>query len=83
MCRHALTHGVPAGTALNVNIPKKSATPIAGLRLARQARAKWAGRIRPPPRPLPAPLLLAPWAPSNLDPGTDTDEWALATTTCQ
>jgi 5'-nucleotidase len=41
VCRHALAHGVPLGTALNVNIPKNSDTPIAGLRLARQARAKW------------------------------------------
>ena len=78
VCRHALAHGVPAGTALNVNIPKKSAVPIAGLRLARQARAKWQEefdrRLDPYQRPYYG--LIGSFV--NLDRGTDTDEWALA-----
>ncbi|RZK28884.1 MAG: 5'/3'-nucleotidase SurE, partial [Hymenobacter sp.] len=41
VCRQALAQGMPAYTALNVNIPKNAAGPIKGLRLARQARAKW------------------------------------------
>ena len=78
VCRHALDHGVPAGTALNVNIPKKSATPIAGLRLARQARAKWQEEFdrRLDPYQRPYYWLIGSFV--NLDPGTDTDEWALA-----
>ncbi|MDB5268922.1 MAG: stationary phase survival protein SurE [Hymenobacter sp.] len=78
VCRHALDHGIPAGTALNVNIPKKSDTPIAGLRLARQARAKWQEEFdrRLDPYQRPYYWLVGQFV--NLDPGTDTDEWALA-----
>ena len=78
ICRHALDHGVPAGTALNVNIPKKSATPIAGLRLGRQARAKWQEEFdrRLDPYQRPYYWLIGSFV--NLDHGTDTDEWALA-----
>ena len=78
VCRHALAHGVPLGTALNVNIPKNSDTPIAGLRLARQARAKWQEEFdrRLDPYQRPYYWLVGQFV--NLDPGTDTDEWALA-----
>jgi 5'-nucleotidase len=78
VCRHALENGVPAGTALNVNIPKNSATPIAGLRLARQARAKWQEEFdrRLDPYQRPYYWLIGSFV--NLDTGTDTDEWALA-----
>ncbi|WP_083322112.1 5'/3'-nucleotidase SurE [Hymenobacter lapidarius] len=78
VCRHALEHGIPAGTALNVNIPKNSDTPIAGLRLARQARAKWQEEFdrRLDPYQRPYYWLIGSFV--NLDHGTDTDEWALA-----
>ena len=78
VCRHALEHGVPAGTALNVNIPKNSDTPIAGLRLARQARAKWAEKFDRRLDPYQRPYYWLMGTFENLDPGTDTDEWALA-----
>jgi 5'-nucleotidase len=78
VCRHALDHGVPAGTALNVNIPKKSATPIAGLRLARQARAKWQEEFDRRLDPYQRPYYWLVGSFVNLDAGTDTDEWALA-----
>ena len=78
VCRHALDHGVPAGTALNVNIPKNSDTPIAGLRLARQARAKWAEKFDRRLDPYQRPYYWLMGTFENLDPGTDTDEWALA-----
>ncbi|ALW86053.1 stationary phase survival protein SurE [Hymenobacter sedentarius] len=78
VCRYALDHGVPAGTALNVNIPKNSDTPIAGLRLSRQARAKWQEEFdrRLDPYQRPYYWLIGSFV--NLDHGTDTDEWALA-----
>ena len=78
VCRLALNHGVPAGTALNVNIPKKSDMPIAGLRLARQAHAKWQEEFdrRLDPYQRPYYWLIGSFV--NLDAGTDTDEWALA-----
>jgi len=78
VCRHALDHGIPAGTALNVNIPKHSATPIAGLRLARQARAKWQEEFDRRLDPYQRPYYWLVGSFVNLDPGTDTDEWALA-----
>jgi 5'-nucleotidase len=36
-----LNEGLPVGVALNVNIPAKSQGPIQGIKLCRQARAKW------------------------------------------
>ena len=78
VCRHALAHGIPAGTALNVNIPKKSAAPIAGLRLARQARAKWQEEFDRRLDPYQRPYYWLVGSFVNLDPGADTDEWALA-----
>ena len=78
VCRLALDQGVPAGTALNVNIPKNSPTPITGLRLARQAHAKWQEEFdrRLDPYQRPYYWLIGSFV--NLDHGTDTDEWALA-----
>ncbi|MDO7845685.1 5'/3'-nucleotidase SurE [Hymenobacter sp. M29] len=78
VCEHALAHGVPAGTALNVNIPKKSDTPIAGLRLARQARAKWQEEFDRRLDPYQRPYFWLRGEFVNFDHGTDTDEWALA-----
>ena len=78
VCRHALAHGVPAGTALNVNIPKNSARPIAGLRLSRQARAKWREEFDERRDPYQRPYYWLVGSFVNLDAGTDTDEWALA-----
>lgn len=36
-----LEKGLPAHTALNVNFPKDNGTPIKGLKICRQAHAKW------------------------------------------
>lgn len=78
VCRQALTHGIPAGTALNVNIPKHAAGPIQGIRLARQARAKWQESFeqRHDPYQRPYYWLLGEFV--NQDRGRDTDEAALA-----
>jgi len=37
----ALQNGIPKGIALNVNIPAKSEFPIKGVKVCRQANAKW------------------------------------------
>lgn len=37
----ALQKGIPKGAALNVNFPKKSDAALKGLRICRQAKAKW------------------------------------------
>jgi 5'-nucleotidase len=78
VCRQALAHGIPVGTALNVNIPKNAAGPIQGIRLARQARAKWQERFeeRHDPYKRPYYWLLGEFV--NKDLGLDTDEAALA-----
>lgn len=39
--KNALENGVPSHTALNVNIPKKSENPIKGIKIAKQAVARW------------------------------------------
>ncbi len=78
LTRQALEHGIPAGTALNVNIPKNSETPIVGAKICRQARAKWQEEfdLRHDPHRRPYYWLIGEFV--NLDNGTDTDEWALA-----
>ncbi|MCS6820557.1 MAG: 5'/3'-nucleotidase SurE [Microscillaceae bacterium] len=37
----ALEEGIPKGVALNVNIPKKSEEQIKGIKVCRQAKARW------------------------------------------
>ncbi|MBC6990151.1 5'/3'-nucleotidase SurE [Hymenobacter sp. BT491] len=78
LTRQALEHGVPFGTALNINIPKISDQPIAGARLCRQARAKWQEKfdLRHDPHKRPYYWLIGNFV--NEDQGNDTDEWALA-----
>jgi len=39
--KSALEHGIPKGVALNVNIPAKSEFAIRGVKVCRQANAKW------------------------------------------
>jgi 5'-nucleotidase len=78
IARQALTNGIPVGTALNVNFPKKSAQPIAGAKLCRQARAKWQEEfdLRYDPHNRPYYWLIGSFV--NEDQGEDTDEFALA-----
>jgi 5'-nucleotidase len=78
VCRQALASGIPARTALNVNIPKNAAGPIKGIRLARQAQAKWREEFdeRHDPYKRPYYWLLGEF--QNQDRGLDTDEAALA-----
>ncbi|WP_205502674.1 5'/3'-nucleotidase SurE [Rufibacter psychrotolerans] len=76
--RQALEHGIPAGVALNVNFPKKSDQPIAGVKVCRQARAKWEEEFdeRLDPRGRSYFWLTGSFV--NHDKGDDTDEAALA-----
>ncbi|TGE28776.1 5'/3'-nucleotidase SurE [Hymenobacter metallicola] len=78
LTRQALAHGIPVGTALNINFPKKQAQPIAGARLCRQARAKWQEEfdLRYDPHNRPYYWLIGNFV--NEDQGEDTDEFALA-----
>ena len=78
IARQALDNGIPLGTALNVNIPKKSGQAIRGIRLCRQARAKWQEEfdLRYDPYKRPYYWLIGNFV--NEDQGEDTDEYALA-----
>nr|WP_262905248.1 5'/3'-nucleotidase SurE [Hymenobacter nitidus] len=77
LTRQALANGIPVGTALNVNFPKKQAAPIAGAKLCRQARAKWNEEfdLRYDPHNRPYYWLIGKF--ENEDKGEDTDEFAL------
>ncbi|MGF1533314.1 MAG: 5'/3'-nucleotidase SurE [Bernardetiaceae bacterium] len=72
-----LETSLPRGTALNVNIPAKSAEPPKGVKICRQARAKWQEdfdeRIDPYGRSY--FWLVGDFV--NFDKGEDTDVWAL------
>ncbi|QJD79740.1 5'/3'-nucleotidase SurE [Spirosoma rhododendri] len=41
IARQVLERGLPKGTALNVNFPARAAEPIQGIKICRQANAKW------------------------------------------
>jgi len=76
VAENVLKHGLPTDTLLNVNIPKS--TTIKGIKVCRQARAKWKEdfdeRIDPYKRKY-------FWLIGNfiqMDHGEDTDEWALS-----
>jgi len=74
----ALRKGLPKGIALNVNIPVKQNEPIKGIKVCRQANARWEEdfdkRVDPHGREY-------FWMVGNFvnhDKGEDNDEWALA-----
>jgi len=78
IAREALNGGVPAGTCLNVNFPKPDWAPYAGIKVCRQAQAKWVEEFdkREDPRGKTYYWLTGTFV--NEDHGQDTDEWALA-----
>ncbi len=43
--RQALENGIPKGTALNVNIPAFDGKPVKGIKICRQADARWRERF--------------------------------------
>lgn len=74
----SLDKGIPKGIALNVNIPLKQQTSIKGIKICRQANARWEEdfdkRIDPHGREY-------FWMVGNFinhDKGEDNDEWAIA-----
>ncbi|MFD2514869.1 5'/3'-nucleotidase SurE [Pontibacter locisalis] len=75
--RQALQHRIPENTSLNVNIPKKSSEPIKGIKICRQAHAKWQEEFdeRLDPRNRKYYWMTGNFV--NFDKGEDTDEWAL------
>lgn len=73
-----LEKGLPNGTLLNVNIPALGLPDIKGLKICRQAKAKWIEEFdeRTDPHNRKYYWLTGKFV--NNDHGEDTDEWALA-----
>lgn len=76
--RQALEHGIPEGVTLNVNFPPAKKGPIKGIKVCRQARAKWQEEFdrRLDPHGREYYWMVGSFV--NMDKGEDTDEWALA-----
>ena len=73
-----MKNGLAEDTLLNVNFPAKSDTPIQGMKICRQAYAKWQEEFAEREDPHGKPYYWLTGKFMNYDKGTDTDEWALA-----
>ena len=72
-----LKNGLPNGTLLNVNIPKGKPEEINGIKICRQARAKWVEEFDQREDPYGRNYFWLTGKFINNDKGEDTDEWAL------
>ena len=70
-----LEHGLPAATLLNVNFPKGA--NLKGIKICRQANAKWAEEFDERKDPYERPYYWLTGVFQNNDKGEDTDVWAL------
>ncbi|HWB61982.1 MAG TPA: 5'/3'-nucleotidase SurE, partial [Chitinophagales bacterium] len=72
-----LKYGIPKHTLLNVNIPKLTLEEIKGMKICRQAQAKWEEEYLERNDPMGRPYYWLTGKFVNYDQGQDTDEWAL------
>lgn len=70
-----LAHGLPEATLLNVNFPKGA--DLKGIKICRQANAKWAEEFDERTDPYKRPYYWLTGVFENYDKGEDTDVWAL------
>jgi len=75
---NVLQHGLTPGTLLNVNIPDLPAAKIKGIKICRQANAKWVEEFDERLDPNKRKYYWLTGKFENFDNGQDTDEWALA-----
>ncbi len=73
-----LKNGLPNGVALNVNIPPKRNEPIKGIKICRQANAKWQEEFDKRRDPNGRQYFWMTGNFMNFDTGEDNDEWAIA-----
>jgi 5'-nucleotidase len=73
--QQVLEHGLPAATLLNVNFPKGA--DLKGIKICRQANAKWAEEFDERKDPYGRPYYWLTGVFQNNDKGEDTDVWAL------
>jgi 5'-nucleotidase len=78
IARNVLKHGLPKGTLLNVNIPNVAHQEIKGVKICRQAMAKWEEEFDERLDPNKRKYYWLTGKFKNYDSGNDTDEWALA-----
>ena len=69
---------LPRGVALNVNIPPKRNEPVKGIRVCRQANAKWVEEFDERRDPNGRRYFWMTGNFVNFDKGEDNDEWAIA-----
>lgn len=74
----ALSKGISKGVALNVNIPTKQNEEIKGIKVCRQARAKWEENFDERFDPFGRKYFWMAGNFVNFDKGEDNDEWAIA-----
>ena len=73
-----LKNGLPKGVALNVNFPPKRNEPLKGIKICRQARAKWEEEFDERFDPNGQRYFWLAGNFVNFDKGEDNDEWAIA-----
>lgn len=76
--KQLLSHQLPEGVVLNVNIPKLKAEQIKGVKICRQANATWVENFDERINPNGKKYYWLTGTFVNHDKGEDTDEWALA-----
>ncbi|MBX2917135.1 MAG: 5'/3'-nucleotidase SurE [Cyclobacteriaceae bacterium] len=76
--KQVLDKGLPKGVALNVNIPPKRNEVIKGIRVCRQANAKWVEEFVERLDPNGRKYYWMTGNFVNFDKGEDNDEWAIA-----
>jgi len=75
--RQVLEKGLPLGVALNVNIPSQKSGPIQGIRVCRQARARWKEAFDERVDPYGERYFWMAGDFNYLDNGEDNDVWAI------
>ncbi len=78
IARQAIKNGMPKGIALNVNIPVRQNEPIKGIKVVRQANAKWEEEFDERKDPYGRNYYWMVGNFVNHDKAEDNDEWALA-----
>ena len=73
-----LKNGMSKRIALNVNIPKVTEEEYKGIKICRQAKAKWSENFEERTDPHGKPYYWTTGVFENSDQGQDTDEWALS-----
>lgn len=78
IARQVLENGIPKGIALNVNFPPKRNENIRGIKICRQADAKWQEEFVERFDPTGRKYFWLAGNFVNFDKGEDNDEWAIA-----